>query len=459
MTQAPRGALEVADLLGRPAPPADTAPEAIEALAFATDAQSEQALREGISFLSNAQVWPGGLRAAAGSLGQGHAAALVFVDLDGETYPAGALYELAAVCEEGTAVVAFGEGGTAGYCREVLLAGVAEYLVKPLTAAAVREAAVRAADASAGRPPRGTLAGFTGTGGTGATTMAALAALGAASRGRYVSVLDLDRTYPALSLMLDAEPASGLGDLLGASSRASLHPEMVERVGTPRSARLTVYGYTPSAAPPPAPAPAWAVCELLVELQRRSHLVIVDGVDDPALNAAVLALADTRVLVVEPTTTGAAAAARTVARLGPLLGAGRPTVLVSNHTRAFPPKAGARALVRAGFRARPSVNIPFEPALPAHVDWGMPEEKLPRALRAPIAGLVDRVLAPAAPEAERAEALDRSPDPARGRARPTRASRARASAAAARPRRPGLRAALRGLLGPGTEGLRPARGA
>ena len=417
---------------------APTAPESIDALAFASDAASEAALREGLSHLANAQTWGGGLRAGVEALGQGAAAPLVFVDLDGISYSAGAVYELSAVCEEGTAVVAFGEDASAQRCREVLLAGVREYLVKPLSAAGVREAAGRAGGA-AHDVPRGRLVGFTGTGGTGATTLAALTALGAAQSGRYVSVLDLNRTCPALSLVLDVEPASGLVDLLGTAARASLHPEMVERVGVSRSPRVTVYGYAWSAGAVPPPAPAWAVCELLVELQHRSRLVIVDGVDNAELAQALLALVDTRVLVVEPTVTGAVAAARAVERLGPMLGAGWPHVLVQNHTRAFDARAGRRALARAGLRTRPHLSVPFEPKLPAFSDWGMPEGRLPRALRAPLARLVDRILAADAPEAD-AQGAETREAPTRGR-RGVR--KARAPTARTR------RSPLRGLLSRG----------
>ena len=413
------------------------APEPIDALAFATDAASEAALREGLSHLANAQAWGGGLRAGIETLRQGETAPLVFVDLDGETYPAGALYELAAVCEEGTAVVAFGADASATYCRAVLLAGVGDYLVKPLSAAAVRAAAERAAG-GADDAPQGALVGFTGTGGTGATTLAALTALEAASRGRYVSMLDLNRTAPAVSLNLDVEPASGLVDLLGTAARASLHPEMVERVGVERSPRLTVYGYAQGAGATPPPAPAWAVCELIVELQRRSHLVIVDGVDDRGLGAALLALVDTRVLVIEPTATGAPAAARTIARLGPLLGRGWPHVVVQNHTRAFDLAAGERALAQAGFRAKPHVAVPFEPALPNFAAWGMPEKRMPRALREPLAALVDRVLAAGVPEAETA-----AQTPARAAERPAAAKR---RARPPRRKRTPLLSTLRGLL-------------
>ena len=365
-------------------------------LAFATDPESESALREGLSEHANPQVWPGGLRSAIATLGAGQSSPVLFVDLDETAYPAGAIHELATVCEVGTVVIAFGSDGTARFSREVLLAGVSDYLVKPIAAAAVREAAARAAASArteaAQDPAGGWSVGFAGTGGSGATTLAAAAALLAAERGRYVSVLDLNRTFPALSFLLDVEPAPGLVELLSTVARASLHPEVVDGMRAERSDRIVVYGYPWSAVPPPCP-PVWAICELVVELQRRSHLVIVDGLDDPATRTALLATVDARVVVVEPTVTGAACAAHMLARFGPMFAPDWPLLLVQNHTRPLKPKAGARILRDAGVEAAPDLVVPFEPDLPAHADRGWPEGRLPRSLRKSFTTLVDRVLA------------------------------------------------------------------
>ena len=378
----------------------DTAPSGTggepTVLAFATDPESESALREGLSEHPNPQVWPGGLRSAIATLGAGQSSPILFVDLDETAYPAGAIHELAAVCEVGTVVIAFGSDGTARFSREVLLAGVSDYLVKPIAAAAVREAAARAAASAradaAEDPGGGWSVGFAGTGGSGATTLAAAAALLAAERGRYVSVLDLNRTFPTLSFLLDVEPAPGLVELLSTVARASLHPEVVDGMRAERSDRVAVYGYPWSATPPPCP-PVWAICELLVELQRRSHLVLVDGLDDPATRISLLAMVDARVVVVEPTVPGAACAARMLTRFGPMFDPDWPLVLVQNHTRPLKPRTGARILRDAGVEATPDVVVPFEPTLPAHADRGWPEGRLPRSLRKSFTTLVDRILA------------------------------------------------------------------
>ena len=389
---------EAADTVEEPGAPSPiapaTEPETPPPFAFATDPESESALRAGLSDHPLPQVWPGDLRTAVATLGAGHAPRLLFVDLDGTPYPAGAIHELATVCEVGTEVIAFGSNATARFSREILLAGVSDYLVKPLTADAVREAAgrSRAGAGATAADPGGWSVGFAGTGGTGSTTLAAATALLAAERGRYVSVLDLDRTFPALAFLLDVEPASGLVEVLSTAARASLHAEMVDGMRAKRSDRISVYGYPWNAVPAPPP-PVWAVCELLQELQRRSHLVIVDGLDNPATRFALLAVTDGRVLVVEPTGTGAPAGARLLKRLGPMAGPGRAALVVQNHTRAGKAKAGAKVLREAGVEPAPEVLVPFEPTLPAVTDRGWPNDRLPKPLRKPLDALVDRVLA------------------------------------------------------------------
>ena len=425
----------------------DGATAGIEAVAFATDSDSEHALREGLSGLQEAVVWPGGLRAAIAALGNGHSARLLFVDIDGIPYPAGAIYELSRVCEVGSVVVAFGSDRSARFSREILLAGVSDYLVKPITATSVREVVARVIGTAAHDAREGWLVGFAGTGGSGATTLAAAVALLAAERGRYVSVLDLNRTFSVLSFLLDVEPAGGLVDLLSTVARASLHPEMVDGMRAERSDRIAVYGYAWSGEPPP-PAPVWAVCELFVELQRRSHLVIVDGMDDVATRQSLLAMVDARVLVVEPTVIGAAAAARMMARLGPMRGEEWPTVLVQNHTRDFPAERAARGLARAGVAPAADVVVPFAPTLTAVTNRGCPQGQLPRIVRQPLDAIVNRILSMPGGAANTADARGLDAAPVASRTPPAGESRSRTARGLAAVFRPSaVRTALRRILG------------
>ena len=364
------------------------------ALAFAADHDTEVALRDGLFGHRSAspgcgdpQVWQGGLRAAIAALGEGHSAPLVFVDIDGIPYPAGAMHELAAVCEEGTVVVAVGSDGTARPGRELLLAGVSDYLAKPLSADAVRAATGRAAAQAIENRPGGRVAGFVGSGGSGTTTLVSAAALHAAERGCYVSVLDLNRSVAAAALALGIEPAAGLDQLLEAAGQAMAEPEMVEGVCARRSDRIEVYAHPWTPTPPAAPFPA-AVDRVLAALRLRSQLVLVDGLDESEMRFDAPSEVDTRVFVAEPT----AGKAAHLPRMLEMLGNGTPLLFVQNHTRAFKRAAGERALRDANLGIEPDVVVPFESSLPGTTDRGWPDGRLPRSLRKPMAALTDRLL-------------------------------------------------------------------
>ena len=366
------------------------------ALAFAADPDTEAALRDGLMGYEGSspgygdpQVWQGGLRAAIGALNEGHSAPLIFVDIDRIAYPAGAIHELAAVCEMGTVVIALGSDNTARPSRELLLAGVSDYLAKPLTAAAVRAAADRGAPDAPTHRTGGRVAGFVGCGGSGTTTVLAAAALQAAERGCYVSVLDLDRSVAAAALTLGVEPAAGLDQLLEAAGRDTPEPEMVDGVCARRSDRIHVYAHRWNPTLPAAPSPA-ALDSLLAVLRDRSQLVLVDGLDEMALRFSSSSELDARVFVAEPTTANIAPLGHTV----DLLGADPPLLFVQNHTRAFKRGRGARALRDAGLGIAPDIVIPFEPELPEAADRGWPQPRMPRSLRKPMRALTDRLLEP-----------------------------------------------------------------
>lgn len=366
------------------------------ALAFATDPATEDALREGLLRYEGTspdsddpQVWPGGLEAALAALADGQSPGLLIVDIDGVAYPAGAIHQLAEVCDIGTVVIAIGSNGTARLGRELLLAGVSDYLAKPVAPEAVRQAAERATGDEWGRPVAGCVTGFAGTGGSGATTLAAATALRAAEQGRYVSVLDLDRTTSATALLLDVEPAPGLDQLFEVAGASPPDPKLVDGVRAERSERISVYAYRLGPAMPPVPAKP-AVAWLLGQLRHRSQVVLVDGLDDPGTCIDLLDTVDMRVIVAEPTASGSARAAR---MLG-LLAGSAPVLVVQNHTRAFRSGAGARLLSGAGVDSPPDFTVPFDPALPRIASRGWSRGGLPRSLAKPVGALAELLSTP-----------------------------------------------------------------
>ena len=363
-------------------------------LAFATDADTEMALRDGLLGFGSAsagtgepQVWQGGLRAAIAALAEGRTAPLVIVDIDGVAYPAGAIHELAAVCEVGTVVVAVGSDVSARPGRELLLSGVSDYLAKPLTAEAVRGVASRALAEAAGRRPGGRVACFVGCGGSGATTLAVATALQAVSRGCYVSVLDLSRSVAAAALALGVEPVAGLDQLLETADKVEVEPDSLEGVCGRRMDRIEVYAHRWSPEHPVIPSAA-GMDRLLAALRQRSQLVLVDGLDEAETRFVSSAEFDTRVFVAEPTADNAPR----LARMMDLLDGDRPLAFVQNHTRPFRRDAGARALRDLGLGMEPDLTVPYDPTVPETADRGWPQGKLPRPLRKPVSALTDRLL-------------------------------------------------------------------
>ena len=173
---------------------------------FAADAETERALRAGLAG-REARILRGLLAVALRTLASEPSTKLVFVDLDGTPEPETAARELTAVCVFGTAVVAIGSNDIAHLTRALLLHGITDYLVKPISAATVREASATALDDLPEREYAGRVVAFVGTAGSGTSTPVAAIARGVAADGRSASVVDLDPASGALSTLLDAAPA------------------------------------------------------------------------------------------------------------------------------------------------------------------------------------------------------------------------------------------------------------
>lgn len=326
----------------------------------------------------------GNIRTAIGVLAGEAPLQLILVELDGDPYPAGSIHELAAVCDVGTVVVALGSQDSARYSRDILATGVADYLIKPVEPARIREVVAGALASGDAPDRRGRSVGFAGTGGSGATTLLAATAVTAAARGQYVALLDLNRVFSALPFLLDVEPAAGLDELLDSAEAGAADQELVEAARVSHSDRISVFGYRWSVRPAPAPS-LKGVRQLLADLCRQFHLVLVDP--EPSGRVAVLRDCDVRVLVSEPTLSGA----RRAALASAVLGAGSPIVHVRNRTRPLRRAEVRRALRAAGVAGAPDVEVPFEADVPELADWGHLYDRFPRRLRKPLRRLTDRL--------------------------------------------------------------------
>ena len=332
---------------------------------FAADADTERALRTGLAG-HEVRIRRGRVAAALRTLASEPTPRLVLFDLDGHPQPETAVRELNEVCAFDTALVAIGSNDSARFVRELLRHGIADYLVKPISAALVREASAVATDELPRRPYAGRVVAFAGSAGSGTSTLVAALARGVATASHTVSVVDLDPLSGKLPGLLDAVPDGRLPALLEAlesDEAAAADPSFdADRgdIGVPAAPGITLIAYPPSGPVPPPPPPG-AACALIAQLANRTHLVLVTGISDLDARSEIMQRADARVLLFEPTLASVSATVRGLA----LLGAEHPATLVQCLPRA---RNGAMspAHVRYALADRhPDVIVPFEPALRA----------------------------------------------------------------------------------------------
>lgn len=193
------------------------------------------------------KVNKGGLRNAVQSLSVSASPNILFVDLSESGDPLNDINALAEVCEPGTVVIAAGQVNDVRLYRDLVASGIQDYLLKPLSPDALREAfghaqallnAPKHAEASVERPH--IAAAVIGTrGGAGASTIAtSLAWLMSEREERHTALLDLDVHFGTGALTLDLEPGRGLTDAIENPSR--IDGLFIERAMVKATDRLAV---------------------------------------------------------------------------------------------------------------------------------------------------------------------------------------------------------------------------
>lgn len=177
---------------------------------------------------SQDKAYKGGLRNATQSLSVSASPQILLVDLSESGDPIGDINGLAEVCEPGTIVIAVGQVNDVRLYRDLLMSGLQDYLLKPLSADALREAFANAQsllnapkqdDSNTDRPHISTA--VIGTrGGSGASTIAvSLAWMFSQAQGHSTGLLDLDVHFGTEALAMDLEPGRGLTDAIDNPSR------------------------------------------------------------------------------------------------------------------------------------------------------------------------------------------------------------------------------------------------
>ena len=198
-------------------------------IAFVRDEVSVKTLTAALGLVaSEASIRHGGIEEAIVALAHDPSPQNLIIDLSGITEPLAALDRLAEVCRPNTRVIALGDTNDIRFYQLLRTAGVAEYLVKPVTSESVRTA-LDAIQASRPEEPAPQLAlvseceviTVVGTrGGVGATMVAvALAWLSGESEQRHTVLVDLDLNCGSAALALDVEPGHGLAEALANPDR------------------------------------------------------------------------------------------------------------------------------------------------------------------------------------------------------------------------------------------------
>lgn len=280
----------------------------------------------------------GGIGAAIEHLTGGLSPDLLFVDLSDSDNPLAEVNALADVCDPGTRVVAFGTANDVKLYRGLVAAGMVDYLVKPVTNADILRAVSEAAGAAETQTRRhGSLMVVTGTrGGVGATMFAtSMAWLAAEKFDHKTALFDLDLRFGTGALTFDAEPGSGVSDMLADPDR--IDPLFLERASVGVGDKLALFATeAPLAAAPPMRPDALKV--LAEELLRTYQWVIADVPRDAvASQPDLISIADMVVLVSDLSL----AAMRDALRLRALVAEYGPQArlrLIGNETR--PPAKG-----------------------------------------------------------------------------------------------------------------------
>jgi pilus assembly protein CpaE len=270
------------------------------------DAETERVLQESSVLLGRSAIMRGGIAKAIEYLSEQRSPHLLIVDISGIDLPLSQIHTLADVCEPGTNVVAIGDHNDVGLYRDLIDAGVSNYIVKPLTRELLTKALTPKVSNSSEIGSRaglklGKLVSFVGArGGVGTTTLACNLAWYLANRqSRRVALVDLDLQHGDCTLLFNINSIPGFRDALANPLR--LDHLLLDRIMVKHGERLFVLS-SEEPLHDNVQFTASAIDSLFSVLRSQFHYVIVDvpRIPAPAYRRA-LEIADRRVIVVDQT--------------------------------------------------------------------------------------------------------------------------------------------------------------
>jgi pilus assembly protein CpaE len=336
--------------------------------AFVCDSQTTECLQDILNERGWAinQVNSGGIENAIRLLALEPSPTLLVVDISESEQPLEDINALAEVCRAGTMVITIGRANDVRLYRDLLAAGVQDYLVKPVQTDDMRNALLNAEmalrmpeeipDQAAPVRKEKVVAVIGVRGGVGASTIASSCAwLMAHEMDRHVALLDLDLHFGTNALTFDLEPGRGLCDTLENPSRVD--GLFIERAMIKESEKLSILGAEASLNEPYLPDPA-AISHLLGELKHNFQTVIMDVPKMMATQHSLILAESTDIFLVTDLT----------------LAATRDTIRLLSLARNVAPAAKITVIAnKVGGAAQNEVTInDFEASIETGINWQIP---------------------------------------------------------------------------------------
>ncbi len=311
------------------------------------------------------KAFKGGLRNAIQSLSVSASPQVLLVDLSESGDPIADINSLAEVCEPGTVVIAMGQVNDVRLYRDLMMSGLQDYLLKPISPDALRDAVTHAQmilnapkNDDGSREHAHLSTAVIGTrGGVGASTIAtSLAWLLSERMGHMTGFLDLDVHFGTGALSLDLEPGRGLTDAIDNPSR--IDGLFIERAMIKANEKLSILS-----AEAPINSPILTDGSAFFQLQEEFRLAFENTIIDLPRNMLIAyphLLQDVNVVVVVCELT--LASARDAIRMLAWLKANAPscqTIVVANRVQ-----AGGLEISRKDFESsierKIDLMIPFD---------------------------------------------------------------------------------------------------
>ncbi len=335
-------------------------------MGFAADDATHAALTEFARdlYLPEEDVQTGGVDDVVKMLSNMQTPEYLFVDLTNSTSPVDDLGKLSGVCDPGTQVVAMGTVNDITLFRAIVSAGVADYLVKPVTADNLKqayEAAHQAVERDAAIASAGgvvaTVADIIVTvgarGGVGSSMVATnLAWLLSHELAKNTALVDLDPYFGNAAMTLNLEPGRGLSEALEAPDR--IDDVFIERTMVKEHEKLSILGAEESMQND-VPLDAASIETVLEKLRDSFQVIVVDAPHgDISLVKAAMRMATHIVLVSDFSVTGMRDVIR-LAGLASSVAAGTNLFVISNQG-----SAGKSDVTAKDFTATTELEISCE---------------------------------------------------------------------------------------------------